>query len=365
MDIAVSVIVPVYNCEKYIKDCIKSVLNQTLTNIEIVCINDGSTDNSLLLLEDLAIEDERIVVINKTNTGASDSRNIGIRNAKGRFVFFLDSDDWLPDENVLWDLYQAASVNNVLIAGGSFSEWFDDGHVVDEWSGVDSQLRFYDDGLVEFQDYQYDFGWVRFIYDREMIIRNELFLPTLSYFEDPVWFVKVMVVAKRFYSLKRISYCYRRGHKDFIMSLPMVQDLLTGMIEIVRTGKEFNLTSLSDLEIRRLISNYSYDIAKYLELGDQIIKRQLLDLNNELNLPKDIETMIYEKCLEDIKLELDTAKRELDIAKSRLEDREKTVAYLQNERKRDHESWNWKVGSALLWLPKRIFYHIKGCNSRE
>ena len=90
-----SIIIPVYNVEKYLPKCLDSIVNQTYKNIEIICINDGSTDNSLKILEEYAQKDERIKIINQENQGVSVARNVGIDNATGDYILFVDSDDWI------------------------------------------------------------------------------------------------------------------------------------------------------------------------------------------------------------------------------------------------------------------------------
>lgn len=94
----VSIIVPVYNGEKYIERCLRSLISQTYDNIEIIVLNDGSTDHTGLILEKYAKLDDRILVINKGNSGVSDTRNQGLRLARGEFVQFVDSDDWLTSD---------------------------------------------------------------------------------------------------------------------------------------------------------------------------------------------------------------------------------------------------------------------------
>ena len=91
----VSIIVPVYNAEKYLKKSIKSITSQTYKNIEIICIDDGSNDKSLEILHKFAGEDQRIRIIYKKNEGVSLARNTGLESAKGDFVLFVDSDDWI------------------------------------------------------------------------------------------------------------------------------------------------------------------------------------------------------------------------------------------------------------------------------
>lgn len=94
----ISVIMPVYNTGKYLENTVRSVMDQTYDNLEIICVNDGSTDNSLEILQKLALEDSRIVVIDKENTGQSDSRNRGLEVATSEWILFIDSDDTLvPD----------------------------------------------------------------------------------------------------------------------------------------------------------------------------------------------------------------------------------------------------------------------------
>ena len=89
----VSVIIPIYNAEKYLRECLDSVVNQTLIDIEIICVNDGSTDSSLRILEEYASVDDRIKLISQVNRGQGIARNVGIDVSNGRYIFFVDSDD--------------------------------------------------------------------------------------------------------------------------------------------------------------------------------------------------------------------------------------------------------------------------------
>ena len=94
----ISVIVPVYNVEKYIKKCLDSIIYQTYKNIEIILVDDGSTDNSGIICDVYKERDKRIKVIHKKNNGVSAARNTGIENANGKWISFVDSDDWI-DKN--------------------------------------------------------------------------------------------------------------------------------------------------------------------------------------------------------------------------------------------------------------------------
>lgn len=96
----ISIIIPVYNVEKYLSKCLSSVINQTYKNLEIICVNDGSTDSSLKILEEFATNDNRIKILNKENGGLSRARNCGLSNATGDYCYFVDSDDWIELDTI-------------------------------------------------------------------------------------------------------------------------------------------------------------------------------------------------------------------------------------------------------------------------
>jgi glycosyltransferase involved in cell wall biosynthesis len=107
----ISVIIPVYNVEKYLHRCVDSVLNQTIQDFEIILINDGSTDHSGQICNDFAQKDKRITVIHKKNARVAAARNDGIRSAKGKYVSFIDSDDWIEPEMFQEMLNKAEELN--------------------------------------------------------------------------------------------------------------------------------------------------------------------------------------------------------------------------------------------------------------
>ncbi len=119
----VSVVVPVYNVEKYLKECIDSILNQTLEDIEIICVNDGSTDSSLDILNDYAKKDSRIIVINKSNSGYGHTMNMGLNAANGEYIGIIESDDF-ADKNMFKDLYKLAKEYDAdIVKGDWYNYW--------------------------------------------------------------------------------------------------------------------------------------------------------------------------------------------------------------------------------------------------
>ena len=121
MSIKVSVIIPVYNVEQYLRQCLDSVVNQTFSEIEIICINDFSTDNSLLILKEYKQKDNRIVIVNLSeNKGQGNARNEGLKFAKGKYVTFVDSDDWISKDNIA-TLYTEIENNNLdMVSANSY-----------------------------------------------------------------------------------------------------------------------------------------------------------------------------------------------------------------------------------------------------
>lgn len=120
MSTKISIIVPVYNVEKYLRECIDSVLAQTFTDFELLLIDDGSTDSSGVICDEYSHTDPRVKVHHKKNGGLSSARNAGIGLAKGKYIIFLDSDDFWTGDNSLKDLYALAEDNNVDVLRGEY-----------------------------------------------------------------------------------------------------------------------------------------------------------------------------------------------------------------------------------------------------
>lgn len=117
-DLLVSVIVPCYNVEKWVRECLESLLRQTYENIEIICVNDGSTDGTLDVIKSIAANDERCKVINKENKGYGHTINLGLEYAKGKYVAIVESDDYISDDMIKLLLFTAEDNNLDLVRAG-------------------------------------------------------------------------------------------------------------------------------------------------------------------------------------------------------------------------------------------------------
>ena len=354
----ISVIIPIYNMDAYLRESLDSVLSQSIKDIEVICIDDGSTDYSSMILAEYAWQDPRIKVISQSNHGVGFARNKGILNATGEFLFFLDPDDWLPDPDVFTDLYNAAKKNNVLICGGNFREHSANG-VIESWEGTLSKYTFYKEGLMAYSDYQFDYGWVRFIYNRDFIIYNNLKIPELTFFEDPVFFVKAMHEAQKFYCLNRCTYCYRTGYKTLQLPYEKVLDLITGLSMNIQFAIEHNYQSLLSLELSRIENDYSEFIVKYLVSSNNIELQKKLDEINQLLYQGEnkIEYKMYNRVLERTNYNLFELQKRLEKEKRENEQR------LEENQKVFYGSTTWKVGHAILYIPKLVKRVLRGGKS--
>ncbi|HDX6328340.1 TPA: glycosyltransferase family 2 protein, partial [Campylobacter fetus] len=117
----ISVIIPCFNARDYINECLESLLNQSLKEIEIIAINDGSSDDTIKILNEFANTDNRFIIIDQKNNGASAARNAGIEASSGEFIMFLDSDDFLSSNGILNKLYNIALNLDADIVFGDFN----------------------------------------------------------------------------------------------------------------------------------------------------------------------------------------------------------------------------------------------------
>ncbi len=218
----VSVIIPVYNVENYLKQCLDSVVNQTLKDIEIICIDDGSTDNSVNILKEYAAKDDRIKVIHQENKGLGGARNTGIKNAHAPYLFFIDSDDWILVD-CLEKLYNKITLvdADICIYGLKKYEEQSKEYIIDDYFG----LSLYGDcinKLCTYKDIKSSiferFGAVLKFYNREFFIKNDLFYEEGVYFEDVVPHVKSIILASTIVFLDERLYIYRCDRTDSIMS---------------------------------------------------------------------------------------------------------------------------------------------------
>lgn len=257
--IKISVIIPVYNAEQYLKQCMESVLGQTLKEIEIICIDDGSIDNSLNILKEYQKKDNRIIIFSQENQGAAVARNKGLELAKGIYVAFMDPDDYYPDSEVLLSLFEISCDKQALIAGGSLS--LDrNGEFCQLKYEIQDERIFLKDGFLLYEDYQYDFYYQRFIYSKRLLDENFIRFPLYRRGQDIPFFVEAMIAAKKFYAVERVTYCYRVGHKKINWGNDTIAiHAIQATSEIIKIAESHQFKKLSDRCIARLL-HYAEEI---------------------------------------------------------------------------------------------------------
>ena len=254
----VSVIVPVYNMEKYIGKCLDSILRQTLSELEVVIINDGSTDSSLAIIQEYQKKDDRIVVIDKANAGVGAARNDGINAATGDYIAFVDPDDMYASDDVLRRCYETAERERVSIVGGKTVFLYQDGSTKEETTKRVGNIEVNAAGLTKYCNYQYDYGYVCYIYKRSLLLDNQIFFPLYSRFQDPPFFVKAMIAAERFYALDEPVYLYRQLPGAAKLTPKKTMDFLYGIMDNLRMSKENGLAQLHYITAERLNREGSY-----------------------------------------------------------------------------------------------------------
>ncbi|MBQ9414446.1 MAG: glycosyltransferase family 2 protein [Clostridia bacterium] len=258
-----SVIIPVYNMEPYIAECLDSVLAQSLSDIEVVCVNDGSKDGSLSLLLEYEKKDARLRVIDKENAGVGAARNDGIVAATGDFIAFMDADDWYPNDRILEMLYQAATDNGVKAAGGYYEKVYEDGKR-EASRPVFEGLTFPAEGKISYKEFQYDYGYTGFCFETAMLKEKEITFPLYGRFQDPPFFVKAMIAAEECYLLDEVVYCYRMLPGSGKRTIQKALDMLDGMTDNLAVSKEHHLAKLHYITAMRLHTEGSYVAIKNL-----------------------------------------------------------------------------------------------------
>lgn len=213
--IKVSVLVPIYNVEKFLPECLDSLINQTLKEIEIICINDGSKDDSLKIIKKYAKKDKRIKIINKKNSGYGDSMNQGLKKATGEYIGIVESDDFV-DLDAFEKLYKLAIKVNADVVKSNFYEYYGKtkkDKAVSNLFPEEEINRLIDPRKNRQIFYQPPCIWAA-IYKRQFLKENKInFLPTPgASYQDTGFNFKVWSIARRAYFTKRPFLHYRQDN---------------------------------------------------------------------------------------------------------------------------------------------------------
>ena len=287
-NIKISVIIPVYNVEKYIGQCLDSIVNQTYKNLEIIIVNDGTKDNSMRVVEKY-LSDKRIKIINKENGGLSSARNKGMEEVTGEYISFVDSDDWIE-----LDTYERLIKNltneDVII--------FNHSRVEDSTGEVIESKHIKDNEMIELQEnFRYLYAkiahscWNK-LYKTEYVRKNNFkFLEILH--EDFWWKVETTYKTCKMKGIDKAFYNYRINRKDNRMSLEKKLDkkileykkksyelILKNMDEYIKVnGKKFSLGQEIYVRIERENWRIKLNGKLFFEEIDNLFKKYLKEKN--------------------------------------------------------------------------------------
>lgn len=205
----ISIIVPIYNTSKFLKCCIDSLIEQTYREIEIILVNDGSTDNSLEIIKEYLQKDNRIIILNKKNGGLSSARNSGIKIATGEYILNVDSDDWLEKDTCEKLIRKAIQTNGDIIIGNIFLEY------------QNKTIKWFD--LKEEGEYKFEEYFNKYVHEngknsiwnklikRELYTNNKLYHPEeISMGEDGSTLLRLAFNAKKIIKINDFIYHYRQ-----------------------------------------------------------------------------------------------------------------------------------------------------------
>ncbi len=288
----ISIIVPVYNSEKYISRCIDSIINQTYINIEIIIVNDGSLDGSGKILDRYAAIDKRIKVFHQKNKGVSSARNIGIKMSKGKYISFVDSDDSLYPES-METLHDYISKAGADIATGVVNVIYNARRSVKETNRSDSLLVYNNlDGIKNFMLENTSVYSVAKLY-RANVIKKIEFSLQLKINEDKYFVYQALKNAKYSIYIDEVIYSYYQnnssvthsGFSKYYLQIATVADLIFD-------DSRINYSELFDLAIKHRINSYFW-LYNIMTLSSQIrsvhsndymeLRKKILFLGNQYN----------------------------------------------------------------------------------
>ncbi|WP_270504404.1 glycosyltransferase family 2 protein [Eubacterium limosum] len=277
----ISVIIPVFNVEKFLKKCVDSVVNQTYRNLEIILVDDGSTDNSSKLCDKFKKKDSRIVVIHKKNGGLSDARNIGISKASGKYISFVDSDDFVNLD--MYEILHNELVNNGAdIAVCGFFECYKNKRIENGFSNKDKCILTSKEAIVNL-DKIFPMAWNK-LYKKEIF--SDIKYPVGKYNEDTFIILKILMKAERIVITNKKLYYYVKRNDSIMTEKFNIKhlDIIEAWKENLKIVKN-SFPDIVDLIESRYINSY-FQVLDKIILADQI--DEYLDIYTDiLNYLKD------------------------------------------------------------------------------
>lgn len=300
MNKILTIVIPVYNLEEYLERCVDSITSQYFKDdLEIIIINDGSTDNSLNIANQLKEKDSRIIVFNSTNQGVSKARNFGITLAKGKYISFVDADDYLNHNWV--DVFESLNENNELIICKSYTE--SKANLVENYSFKHIDIYSQYVGIELFNKYNFIKGTLHgIIFSRDFLKdKNIKFIEGLKNSEDTIFFVLAQYYAKQL-KLVDIDF-YRVIKRDGSASSVYTSSVALNQFDSLRYLKEYlkNLginyynIPIFNFLFYTLITNSISRLVKSNDFNKEVVNEALLKIKKAQILPLNTAELMKNK----------------------------------------------------------------------
>ncbi|MDU2265556.1 glycosyltransferase family 2 protein [Clostridium celatum] len=304
MNPKISVIVPVYNVEKYLRKCIDSILNQSFSDFELILINDGSTDSSGLICEVYNQKDTRVKVINKKNSGSSTSRNIGLSLASGKYICFIDSDDWI-EKNMFIEMFELAEKysSDITISGIIFDKINSLNEVIAtttnsyEFSIWNNEEKLRNNIIKLFPNALINSSCNK-LYRADLLLKNEITFPNTNVGEDTSFNLEAIKVSKSIIVTNESYYHYMRYEAIKTLTNRFHESAFERYLEIHKKMNDLFITwGRMDKEIvkeidKTMFSQYLATMLKIIKLDNKLYsyKYKKILLNKGLNNSQIIDT---------------------------------------------------------------------------
>jgi len=289
----VSIVMPLYNAGNYLMETIRTVQNQSLHDFEVICVDDGSTDNTLELMEAVARKDKRFSVLRQKNAGAGAARNFGFTAAQGKYCIFLDSDD-LFSPKLLEKLYETAQKEQADITACNFSRFDEEGNVTyhtgvhTEWLPEGITVFNYRDCPHLIMSIINPTPWNK-LYRSEFIREHNLKYEEISSTNDITFAAVSVATAERIAFIPDHLVQYRIGHSGTISSTKTknLNNIHIAVSSAVRQAKELPYYDvIRDSALRFAVDNYIFALKKYIvDFGDPIAEQFYTTVHNVFNGP--------------------------------------------------------------------------------
>ncbi len=252
MEELISVIVPVYNVEKYINKCIDSIINQTYKNLEIILVDDGSPDNCGKICDEYEKKDNRVKVIHKTNSGVSSARNEGVEIATGKWISFIDSDDWI-EENYFEVLLEYAKKYNSNVAICGYNRIYKDRK--EEINSLENNLEMNSrEYLIKSLNPQTGLGFCHMKIIERKCIANVRFNKDLIVGEDALFNIEISKNIERAIFCNQALYNYRNNEDSVVKKYDL--NYANKYLQSMKVNKKYIFENYEELEIRQRYYNF-------------------------------------------------------------------------------------------------------------